>query len=453
MQPTSDKPSVNRDTPHNETSIRYRHSTLFISRLNSGDVYRAVWLITNHTHAVTSHIFKYSGIAAASVAIVAFALSSCGGRDKIEVSAAPVASTIKTDNPTLKVFIENSGSMDGYMCAGSQLKDAVYDYVSELNRGTDTTGLYYINSVILPYKGNLTDYIKDLTPESFHQAGGNTSNTDLGNIIANVLQTVNDTTVSMFVSDCILDLPSKDAQKFLTNCEIRIKNEIINAKKRVPSLGVEVLQLNSDFSGKYFYPNGTVEVLKDVKRPYYIWIFGDKNSIAKLNTDAPLSLLSKYGLTGVASFTNESAVPFEIKNKTLTSQTIVPANGAYDVTIRADFRSTLQPDDEILNKQNYSFNNQGIVLNGVYPVTDKNSSYTHYVKFTIPTGVNIAQESLTFNSPQMPVWVANSNDESGAGITKNLSKTTGIKYLIQGVADAYNRDQVVTKMIFSVKRK
>lgn len=402
---------------------------------------------------MTSHFFKYSGIATSSVVIVALSLVCCGGRDKIEVSSMPVTSTIKSENPSLKVFIENSGSMDGYMCAGSQLKDAVYDYVSELNRSTDTTSLYYINSVILPYKGNLTNYIKDLTPASFHQAGGNTSSTDLGSIIATVLQSVNDSTVSMFISDCILDLPSKDAQKFLTNCEIRIKDEIINAKKRIPSLGVEVMQLNSDFEGKYFYPNGTVEELKNVKRPYYIWIFGDKNNIAKLNTDSPLSLLAKYGLSGIASFTNESLVPFEIKNKSLTSQTIVPVKGDYEVTILADFRTTLQSNDEIQNKRNYSFNNQDITVDGVYPISAKNSPYTHYVKFTIPNGVNVAQECLTFNAPQMPNWVSNSNDETGTDITNNISKTTGIRYLIQGVADAYNREPIVTKLNFTVKRK
>lgn len=41
--------------------------------------------------------------------------------------------------------------MDGYMCDGSQLKDAVYDYISDLNRNTSSTELYYINSKIIPY--------------------------------------------------------------------------------------------------------------------------------------------------------------------------------------------------------------------------------------------------------------------------------------------------------------
>ena len=40
---------------------------------------------------------------------------------------------IKKVSPKLKVYIENSGSMDGYMCEGSELKDAVYDYISSLS--------------------------------------------------------------------------------------------------------------------------------------------------------------------------------------------------------------------------------------------------------------------------------------------------------------------------------
>lgn len=377
---------------------------------------------------------------------------SCGSK-KIEVSSTPVSSSIPSDNPCVKFFIENSGSMDGYMCDGSQLKDAVYDYVSDLNRNTNTTQLYYINSQIIPYKGNLTSYIKALNPASFHKAGGNTANTDLGSIIASVLETVNDTTVAIFVSDCILDLPAKDAQKFLTNCEIRIKDEVINAQKRVPNLGVEILKLASDFNGKYFYPNGSVEMLKDVKRPYYIWIFGNKNYLAKLNAAVPLSQLTKYDLSGIVAFSNQSAVPYDIFNNALTGKTIVSSRGDYHVTIQADFSTTLQPDGIVQDKGNYTFNNSTIIVEGVYPISDQKSKYSHFIKFTIPKGATIAQDCLTFHAPKLPSWVSESNDETGTNIKENLNKTTGIKYLIQGVADAYKNEKISTTFNFNVKRK
>lgn len=380
------------------------------------------------------------------------AVISCG-HDKIEVSSDPVASAIPSKTPCVKVFIENSGSMDGYMCDGSQLKDVVYDYISDLNRVSSKTELYYVNSVLIPYNGNLTSYIKALNPAAFKNAGGNRANTDLGDLIANVLNEVNDTTVCVFVSDCILDLPAKDAKKFLTNCEIRIKDEVINTQKRVPDLGVEILKLSSDFNGKYFYPNGTVEILKDVKRPYYIWIFGNKNYLSKLNSAVPFSQLAKYDLSGIVVFANQSNVPFEIFNNALTSKTIVPAHGDYHVTIQADFRTTLQPDGMVQDKRNYTFNNPTIVVDGIYPISDPKSEYSHYIKFTIPKGTNIAQDCLTFNTPKMPSWIAESNDETGENIKENINKTIGIKYLIEGVADAYKNEKISTSLKFNVKRK
>lgn len=386
-------------------------------------------------------------------AVILLAVLIQCSHDKIEVSSTLVESAMPSKNPCLKVFIENSGSMDGYMCDGSQLKDVVYDYISDLNRVSSKTELYYINSMLIPYNGNLTNYIKALNPAAFKNAGGNRSNTDLGDLIANVLKEVNDTTVCLFVSDCILDLPAKDAQKFLINCEIRIKDEVINAQKRVPDLGVEILKLSSDFNGKYFYPNGTVEILKDVKRPYYIWIFGNKNYLSKLNAAVPFSQLAKYDLKGIVAFASQSNVPFEIFNNALTSKIVVPARGDYHITIQADFRTTLQPDGVVQDKGNYTFNNSTIVVDGIYPISDTKSKYSHFIKFTIPKGTNIAQDCLSFNTPKMPSWVSESNDDTGTNIQDNLIKTTGIKYLIQGVADAYKNETVCTTFNFNVKRK
>ncbi len=377
-----------------------------------------------------------------------------GCRKKIEVSADSIVSSTTERKPVLKVYLENSGSMDGYMCDGSQLKDAVYDYVSELNRYTESTKLYYINSDTIPYKGSLQSYIKDLDPSKFSKAGGNRLNTDLGNIIGRVLNTITDTTVTIFISDCILDLPSKNAQKFLTNCEITIKEEIISTLKRVPDLGVEILKLTSDFSGRYFYPNGSVETLKNVQRPYYMWIFGKKELLANLNKNVPFSQLDKYNLKGITSFATLSSMPFDVKNPGLTGN-VVTANqkGDFQITLLMDLSSSLQPDNVILDKNNFGFNGQSLIVEGIYPISAKGSNYTHFAKVTIPNGAKIAQESLAFYSPKMASWVAASNDETGANILDNMDKTTGILYLIQGVADAYRNEQVLAKFNFKVKQK
>lgn len=389
--------------------------------------------------------------------IVCIALCTFSGctHDKIEVSAAnEVASPISNMKPVLNVYIENSGSMDGYMCDGSQLKDAVFDYISDLAGCSEKINLYYINSKVIPFHGSLEQYIKTMNPVTFQKTGGDRTNSDIGLMIADILKNMNDSIVSMFVSDCILDVPSGDSKKFLNTCRISIKNAINEGRKCIPGLGVEILKLMSDFNGKYFYQNGSVEILKDVKRPYYIWVFGNSNVLANLNSEVPFTCLERYGFEEeVVAFAKRVSVPYDIKNKATTSSIINPVKGDYTATIRADFRATLQPETEIQNLSNYAFNNPSLAIKGIGRITDKNSKYTHYLTFVIPGGVKIAQDDLIFKCPEIPVWVSESNDERGQDIKNNLSKTTGIKHLIEGVADSYKKENTSTDFKFTVKRK
>lgn len=129
------------------------------------------------------------------------------------------------------------------------------------------------------------------------------------------------------------------------------------------------------------------------------------------------------------------------------------SHGEYHLIVRADFRSTLQPDEVILDKSNFSFNNNNIIVDGVFPISDKKSKYTHFIKFTIPDGIRVSHECLTFSFPKLPIWISNSNDETGANVMDNLDKTTGIKYLIQGVADAFKNETTCSTLQFKVKHK
>ena len=339
------------------------------------------------------------------------------------------------------------------MCEGSQLKDAVFDYVSDLSIYSDTTKLNYINNKIIPYKGKLELYIKTMTPATFQKAGGNHSNSDLGEMLKMVLQEMTDTSVSIFISDCILDLPVSNSQKFLTTCQISIKNAINEGRNKIPNLGIEIIKMMSDFNGNYYYPNGGIEKLKDVKRPYYIWIFGDSNMLAKLNSNVAVNELRNFGFENIVSYSPKVAEPYDIQNRALTSTTINSQKGNYYATIRVDFRSTLQPETVIQNLSNYTFNNQSIIIEDIKPITAQGSPYTHFINILIPKGVNITEDNLILKAPQMPNWVFESNDENGNNINDNLNKTTGLKYLIKGVADAYKKDNMLTSLKFTVKRK
>lgn len=85
----------------------------------------------------------------------------------IFVQWEPVAIQNSNNSVKLKVYIENSGSMDGYMREKSEFKDAVKSYVNALDLQVDTTELYYINTQISSFKADIANLEEALNPVSF----------------------------------------------------------------------------------------------------------------------------------------------------------------------------------------------------------------------------------------------------------------------------------------------
>lgn len=77
----------------------------------------------------------------------------------IYVQWEPVAIQNSNNYVKMKVYIENSGSMDGYMRQKSEFKDAVKSYVNALDLQVDTTELYYINTQISSFKADIANSI------------------------------------------------------------------------------------------------------------------------------------------------------------------------------------------------------------------------------------------------------------------------------------------------------
>ena len=177
-------------------------------------------------------------------------LTSCkdGSRISWKIQNFPT----KKPSPILKVYIENSGSMDGYMCEGSELKDAVYDYISSLNSYASSTNLFYINSQVVPFHEEIQTFIRDLNPTSFRTVSGNRTNSDLADMLQKVIAGTDKNTVSVFVSDCILDVPQGDARDYFVNRQIDLKNAFLKKVVHDKNFGVEIIQLESRFSGKYY---------------------------------------------------------------------------------------------------------------------------------------------------------------------------------------------------------
>ena len=381
--------------------------------------------------------------------IVIVVISTCvGGGSKIKLQWDAVLPPGElNDSIELKVYVENSGSMDAYMCAGSNLKDAVFDYVSDLKRLTTSCSLYYINSKVILYNGDLKSYIKDLTPQSFARAGGDRRNTDLRDIFDTIISANSKQTVSVFVSDCILDIP-ENATDFFGNCQVSIKNTFNEALSSNPDLGVEIIKLESKFDG-YWYCGHNSKYLTDVKRPYYIWVIGDQRYLAEFNKKTPVENIIG-GIKEYSAYAAPQKIPFDMNRSTYVTN----HSGKINVEVLVNLRGSLQSSDLYKNTAQYkSANPSQVSVVSVSEITDALSPYSHVITLEIDNPETLKLETLTFSYPYLATWVSESDDTTGANVKDNLDKTTGLMALIKGVAEAYKNSTTYGSVSFELKNK
>lgn len=370
--------------------------------------------------------------------LISFLFHGC--RDFIVVwTEMEYPDTPKSNQAKINVYLENSGSMNGYMCDGSELKDAVYSYVSTIGSYADTVRLNYINTQIIPAKTDLKSFISNLNVNTLRHIGGNTSHSDIADMLSMLLQRMDKHDISIFISDCILDVPQGNAKDYLVNRQIDIRNAFVKKFQEDEDLGVEIFRLESKFNGKYFYYTG-FEQLKGVKRPYYMWVLGNKYTLAQLNRKVPFSEI-KHGVKDYFAYSTFEEVPFKITNQFDVIQNPcvckTATNGQYQIKIQADLSSTLQMESDLCDVSHYKTQNQRVRVESVERIADSKNHNTHVLTLNIDKNIGSCSEAVKYVIPATPLWLEAANDETGDSIMKRINKTTGIKYIISGVADAY----------------
>jgi hypothetical protein len=250
----------------------------------------------------------------------------------------------------------------------------------------------------------------------------------------------------VFVSDCILDIP-QSATDFFGNCQVSIKNTFNEAIAKYPDLGVEIVKLQSKFDG-YWYCGKNKQMLNDAKRPYYIWIIGDKNILAMLNEKVPVAKIIG-GIDDYCAYSTSQPISFNIDQKKFA----VNHANKINVEVLADLRPSLQEESLLENIYQYTPENpvQTKVVS-VRPISKSGSKYSHVINLELSSPQTLKTASFTLTYPEMAQWVKLSNDSTGI-YNNSIDKTTGIQYLIQGVADAYRDHLHFGTIAFNLKNK
>jgi hypothetical protein len=391
---------------------------------------------------------------------------------KLRLPNIEIALTITdTKKPVYNVFLENSGSMDGYVKGRTSFESSIYNFLSDINTNnnvTDSLNLFYINSEKIDFPPDVKDFIEKLEPSIFRKRGGNRKNSDIEMIVNGIITEMKNNDVSVFISDCLFSLTStKNVEEYLINQSIGIKNVFAEKLNQDAAFGALVIQLSSDFTGRFYTHDNKVVTMNKEPRPYYVWVMGNHQYIKDLMTNINLESSMKGNIKNYYCWSASNTNSLEYRTTTLgkignynpdrkeplTKITDIkkasrePNKGNFQFGIAMDLKGYGLHPNYINDKNNYAVSDDNYKVFEVRAITDKEKAQVNYLvdyshlmmvksKRPVDTNLEISLKQV------LPKWIGKWNwePENGDGKYKakdELTKSFGLKYLLEGVDNAY----------------
>ena len=383
-------------------------------------------------------------------------------------------------NPVVNVYLETSGSMNGYVDQGkSQFQQVVFDYLSNIqNSGLfSEINLNYITDKITPKGNRVSTFINTLTSQGIMNSSGSKATTDIAALISKILENANDNQISIFISDCIFSPGSvTNPQAYLENQKISIRNAIKAYIDRNEHVGCTVYRFISDFKGAYFdYKNKAKKI--SMPRPFYIWVFGSPLHLANIKANIPdskfmgasvdntwtimsgnLSLyngINEYGLLQ-PSPTNGN---YKWQSKTEVAS-IKKSGDHFEFTFGVDLslQVLLYGEEYATNIKNYYhlINKEiGEQLLGEFRQNNiKAAKYTHDITVKSEKPFSKGDLNIVFDGT-IPQWVYEYSDSDDSVLTEsNQLHTYGFNYMCEGIYAGFhanNTNNVTASYNFVIK--
>ena len=376
----------------------------------------------------------------------------------------------------MHLYMENSGSMDGFVTENTEFKDALEHLLIMLNDKYGTPSISFINNQIYDTLGidkGITHFCRQLTPKAIHL--GNTGSSNINDIFRMILNKTDNNTVSVLVSDCVYSIKGNNAQSLLANQKNLTQNAFMEAlKKNNGDLATIVLQCSSKFNG-YYYDMNDKEIAYQGRRPYYIIFVGKsayiKDLYAKMNftKEDYVGLLNSYTMTskGISLDEKNSSIITDdnllanvdrIKpdNRELGIESITTRGGSsFTIAVGVDAGSFFLDSSYYLDKNNYKVEPSTVKVKSVGKIDKQSAAFGDCASFSKPyylqlEGTNQPSEISVSMIYNIPSWVySSSTDDDSHGVpAKNV--TFGISYMMEGINAAF-KEKNPLKTIFNLK--
>lgn len=410
-----------------------------------------------------------------AVALTVCMFMLCGCND-LGTKECPRCQTFKSgmsrnlsgQKPIVNVYLENSGSMFGYVNGLTEFEESVYSYLSDIClSGIDSLNLYYINNRIIPQQSNLghsariKDFIEKLSPNHFVSAGGSLGVTDIAEMMTSILDKTYDETVSIFISDCIFSPGSGvNASEYLVNQQIGIKVAFADKLKDYNDLCVKAYRLNGKFKGRYYNRLNQPTNINEI-RPFYLLLIGSEEMVNVITRKVPEDKIKGRGVEHSFTISNmPHKVNYEIvgipkigtfkKCMKNPKYHIVDAEkaskgknkGNFMFSLGVDFSDFPIENDYLLEPENYELNSKDYALS-VSTFKGK-GKHSHLLGFTLNSkmpkpGKCDLKVAL---KKRLPSWIIQCTDEEGLDIHEGdaMTQTYGLRYLFEGIYEAFTKD-------------
>ena len=421
-------------------------------------------------------------------------ITACGGRgtrrgasseEQITTPGTTVVATnVDTDvadTPVkeykINVYLENSGSMNGFINQNSEFQDAFQRLTALLKHHYEESNLSmnYINTKIhprpKPTNVDLLDFAEQLVKPQQFKSVGNVGSTDLNNIIDMILKEIENDEISILVSDCIYSISgSGTTTSMLATCKNKTFSHFLTKSKTFTDLSTLIIAMNSSFCGNYWdykHPSGAASQVLNCSRPYYICVFGSSSAVNNFNEKISVEELNGYAdrllLTTVDKIslayntlsTSYKAGQFRMRAENTLSDLRKSGDGGCGLTINNNMTNMPMTDVEKMNVSNYETSNLNYSVTAVIPIEDNMPGINPNDRATInrikathilcvsnsgplsPTNLQIKVKNT------LPTWVSNQSsiDDTQIGVDDDeQAKTFGLEYFVKGMFDAYREN-------------
>jgi len=407
---------------------------------------------------------------------------SCGKRPPRSIEEPKISDSLETSsilaiNPTINVYIENSGSMDGYVNGNTEFKGAIRDLLVLLRHyyESENIKLHFINNAIHPTATSI-DVSTFAQNINMYWKIGNRADSKLNDVFKMILDKTDKKTISILFSDCIYSISGKDAEGLLSDQKSLTKDAFLSRWRQDSlKLSTTIVKMKSKFKGTYYDKDNLKTMLNDEERPYYICVIGNNDVMIDFNAKIPLEkekiegFDNKYIIsTGAADniyysilLSTDNVGRFKANRKLSTKEYVHgiedinmknksrSGNGNNKLTfaVAVDLKNVAAEEDYLMNPDNYTLGDNNFHVREIKPVEKNNINASDWLRISEanPTHLIFLEATGTATSnvkvslkKQMPQWVEKTNIIDDKKIKNNLDKTFGIKYLIEGIVEAYH---------------